>query len=242
MTLPLFLGTSLIAFGPLLSLLYFIVLRQSQLTIIALCSAWVFMLAFIFSSVVWTVIKPLQSVHAYVMLTSVIFQTVCRFGIVKLYYYSYRKLLKVSSNSGVTSTSVQTLPLSELSAALSVGVGTAATYCFILYGHIGSKTLGPGTIYLDTCPTMSLYILHACLCCAMSLLHIMWSILSFDAWNRKSFIRAFVIFGSHAAAVFATLFNGREGGCIYSIITEIILVVIIGAWTSVVIHRSANDQ
>ncbi len=242
MTLPLFLGASLIAFGPLLSLLYLVVLKRSQLTIIALCSAWVFMMAFIFSSVVWAVVKPLQSVYAYVMATSVIFQTIYRFGIVKLYYYSYRKLLKVSSNSGVSSTGAQILPFSELSAAVSVGVGTAGTYCFIIYGHVGSKTLGPGTIYLETCPTMSLYILHACLCCAMSLLHIMWSILSFDAWNRKSFVRGFVILVSHSAAVFATLFNGRKDGCIYSIITEIILVVVVGGWTSLVIHRSANDQ
>ena len=84
MTLPLFLGASLIAFGPLLSLLYLVVLKRSQLTIIAICSAWVFMMAFIFSSVVWAVVKPLQSVYAYVMAMSVIFQTICRFGIVKL--------------------------------------------------------------------------------------------------------------------------------------------------------------
>ena len=182
-------------------------LKQSQLTIIALCSAWVFMMAFIFSSVVWAVVKPLQSVYAYVMAMSVIFQTICRFGIVKLYYYSYRKLLKVSSNSGVSNASVQILPFSELSAALSVGVGTAGTYCFIIYGHIGSKTLGPGTIYIDTCPTMSLYILHACLCCAMSLLHIMWSILSFDAWNRKSFVRGFCYFRIPFCQQFLLLFS-----------------------------------
>ena len=120
------------------------------------------MMAFIFSSVVWAVVKPLQSVYAYVMATSVIFQTICRFGIVKLYYYSYRKLLKVSSNSGVSSTGAQILLFSELSAAVSVGVGTAGTYCFIIYGHVGSKTLGPGTIYLEHMPNyVALY--PACL-------------------------------------------------------------------------------
>ena len=65
----------------------------------------------------------------------------------------------------------------------------------------------------------------------------MWSILSFDAWNRKSLVRGFVILVSHSAAVFATLFNGREDGCIYSIITEIILVVVVGGWTSLVISK-----
>ena len=114
------------------------------------------------------------------MATSVIFQTICRFGIVKLYYYSYRKLLKVSSNSGVSSTGAQILPFSELSAAVSVGVGTAGTYCFIIYGHVGSKTLGPGTFILkpaQLCRFISCMLVFAALCHCYSCV----SILSFDA-------------------------------------------------------------
>ena len=86
MTLPLFIGSSLIAFGPVLAISYLIVLRRSQLTILSLCSAWIFMMTLIFSSVIWAIIVPLQTMYPLIMVISAVLQELSRYGIVKLYY------------------------------------------------------------------------------------------------------------------------------------------------------------
>ena len=233
MTLPLFIGSSLIAFGPVLAISYLIVLRRSQLTILSLCSAWIFMMTLIFSSVIWAIIVPLQTMYPLIMVISAVLQELSRYGIVKLYYYCYGILIDRGKKrlAGESNNKNRILPINNISAAISLGAGIAAIYSFMLYGHVGSKTLGVGTYYLETCKSMSIYIFHAISSCLLSLLHIMWTILAFDSYNKKSVLRGSVILITHLSALLITLLNSTNEGCISSIIFESVLVVLVGLYT-----------
>ena len=69
MTLPLFFGASLIGFWP--TAVFIIFGRVETFSAHNYCTLQqATMMAFIFSSVVWAVVKPLQSVYAYVMAMS----------------------------------------------------------------------------------------------------------------------------------------------------------------------------
>jgi gamma-secretase subunit APH-1 len=244
MTLPLFIGSTLIAFGPVLSLSYFVVLQRSQLTILSLCSAWIFMITLIFSSVIWSIIVPIQNNYPLVMVLSVAFQELCRFGIIKVYYYCYETIVTRkrlgqddSDNHSTNNSNIQILPINNISAAISIGTGIAAIYSFMLYGHVGSKTVSAGTFYLESCKSMSIYILHACFCCSLSLLHVMWTVLAFDSYNKRSMLRSSVVVVSHLVALLITLLNTSNEGCITSILSELALVILVGFYTFKIIQQ-----
>ena len=237
MSIPLFLGCTLIAFGPIFAFFYRIVLKRPQLTILAVASSFFWLLSLLLSSLVCS-IPSLIEITWLVAVLSVLIQEGFRYLFVKLYFYAFEKVkFKLAGTRDI-------LPLNDLSAAIASGVGTGTIYTLIMYGQVGSYTLTePGTIYREICPSMSLYLTTALLCCFFSLLHVMLMVLAFHAYRRQSQFGGAIVLILHMAASFISFrTQAVKNGCVQSILGELLLVVISGFYLTVAVKRSGGVE
>jgi hypothetical protein len=182
---------------------------------------------------VWVIIPPLQKVTWLVIILSVLIQEAGRYFTVKLYFYCFEKVkAKLAGTRDI-------LPLNDLSAAISGGVGTGAMYALTMYGQVGSYTLSePGTVYTEMCPAVSLYLTTSLLCCFFSLLHVMLMILAFDAYREGSQFGSAMIVSFHMGASLISLRSQHVvNGCLQSVFGELVLSVICGAYLVAVAKR-----
>ena len=233
MTVPLFLGCSLFAFAPAAAMCYLVVLQRPQLTIVAVSNGFVWLLSLLLCSLVWMIIPPLKDVYSYVVVVSVVVQELVRYGAILAYYKVVEKIkARVSQTERI-------LPLTSLSASLSAGVGVAIMYSLVMYGQLGTIVLtSPGTYYRNECPSMSIYLSNALHCFLFSILHMVWMILGYDAFQRKSWHRGAVVFGTHLVASLLSLLSRQPNdGCVQSMISIAVVTVFVLAY----LHIQTKD-
>ena len=71
-----------------------------------------------------------------------------------------------------------------LAAALATGVGSGGMYVLLLFTSLLWQAAGPGALFARACPGVDLFQLNALHALAFSLLHVLWSMLAFDAFRQ----------------------------------------------------------
>ena len=205
-------------------------MQRPQLTILAVASSFFWLLSLLLSSMICSIPSVLE-ITWLVAVLSVLIQEAGRYYSVKLYFHSFEKMkAKFIGTRDI-------LPLNDLSAAISGGVGTGAMYTLIMYGQVSSYTLvEPGTVYTEMCPAMSLYLTTALLCCFFSLLHVILMVLAFDAYREGSSVAGAMVLLFHFAASFVSFRSQEvENGCLQSVLGELILSVMCGAYLAAIV-------
>jgi hypothetical protein len=95
---------------------------------------------------------------------------------------------------------------SGLAAAISVGWGIGASMSLILQAPTLFSALGPADLPAPGCPSVSAFHLQALVTLPIALLHILLSIILFDAYQRKSWLLIGLSIFLHFIASFAVRF------------------------------------
>src|SRR5688572_22993535 len=96
---------------------------------------------------------------------------------------------------------------------MSTAIGWGFGFTQLMLMHVAPlfHATGPGFLGAPACPTINVFYISALITLGFSLLHICWSLLSFDAMLRKSFFHfAFVIFTHLAASLMVRLFSLKK--------------------------------
>lgn len=237
MTLFMLTGCALIAFGPAIALFVLFVLPSAQLVVLMVGSSFFWLLSILFTSIVWYILVPLRTYYWFIVPFAVLFQEVTRWA----FYQLYTKAQKGFSARASTSIPVPQA-LDYFAASLAIGLGFGLTQGVVMYGSVLVDAYGPGTLFAPACSSISLFLLSAVFSLAFIIMHVLLSVLSFDAFKmttRNAFVlKVAIIFGAHLAISLLTLLNQQGGSCIAAVVLVYAALVVLGVFTT---HTSFNS-
>jgi hypothetical protein len=120
---------------------------------------------------------------------------------------------RTEQSFAVMSTNAVVFPLTDLSSAIAAGLGFGVMHALMLYGSVLAASTGPGTLFAESCASMSVFVLSACLAFLFIFLHVSLMVVAFDAFRRHDLRRVGYVWGFHLIAACSTIFNARSGGC-----------------------------
>jgi len=105
-----------------------------------------------------------------------------------------------------------------LFSAIAIGWGFGFTHLMISYVSLLFHATGPSFLGAPACTTFNLFYVSGLLTLATSLLHVLWNVLAFDGFVKKSWWRVAIVVVSHMVLSFLTVgVNGKGGNCALSI-------------------------
>lgn len=191
MTNTAFIGQLFVSMSPILAIFIMGVIPNNRMLIISIGGAFSWMFSVLLSSALWYAIGPLEDDPWFTILLSTVIQEAVRIG----FYY----LLKWFQNKTIQLTKANEFPNPVLM-GLSVGVGTGLAYILVLTFPVLWPSKGPGAVFSQSCPNVSLFTLIAVQGMLMSLLQVTWSLISFIGFETKKYVYVVATIVSHFAA------------------------------------------
>ena len=198
--------------------------RRSHLSIIAVIAAFAWLLATTFAALLWICIPPLKNSNWWIILSGVSIHEIVRYIFVHLYYRTDKILRQANER----------VPFTDESSALAAGVGYAAMSSLVLFGSVLADGFGPGTFFLESCGSMSVFVLQALTTGIVSPARIMWMVLGFRAYRRDdsglrcsskhSQLSGISLLLLHFSSGLASLMNQLNGMCGYGLLIQLLVL------------------
>ncbi|CAO3678467.1 unnamed protein product [Umbelopsis ramanniana] len=225
MSLYSFFGCMFIAYGPLLSIFFLYISRDAQLVLLMVCSAFFWLIAVLLSSVIWFAAQSARDLNPVTILYSVILQEVFRWALFKLLNRAEKGLMIVSKNpKSLYNRSVF---------AFVAGFGFGLTSALVTYISTLVQMIGPGVIMCPSCPSVTLFFISAINTSLISLQHITWMMIAFEAYlnlpTLSGILQGTWVLISHFGVSYAMLLNASESvslGCVYAIVVQLVILAI----------------
>jgi len=232
-----FFGCLFIALSPAVAVFVLVVAKSPRLIILTIGSSFFWLISILLASIWWKIISPFQSVYYWIIPWSVLFQELIRFAFYKLYMKAEKGFVAKRSQQ----TAHLTTHPDELKASLALGLGMGLTHSFITYVTVLWEAIGPASSFSPACPNVNLFLTSALLSLCFILLNVFWTIISFDGFRRRSWLKMGGVVGSHLIASFLTLLNVKGGSCYTAIILEFILLAVVGIATWIIVGRNLSQ-
>ncbi|KAK9802879.1 hypothetical protein WJX73_000274 [Symbiochloris irregularis] len=203
----------LIAAGPGLAAWCLFIGTKSFLVLLSLASSFLWLVSLMLIALLLRGFLPWISgpaAYAAVLVFSVSVQEGCRVGV----FHLHKRMLTILNNLARQADGASLCFEDRHSLALAHGMGHAIAHSTFFYLCWVPMAMGDGTLYLDACPSMSLF-LYAALCSlAFFTLHASSMIVAFDALAYKRPRQCLTISGLHLAAALLSLINFAHNGCL----------------------------
>ncbi|MCL4120705.1 UNVERIFIED_CONTAM: hypothetical protein GTU68_023253 [Idotea baltica] len=199
MTVAQFFGCSMIAFGPPLVMFILTIAKDPVRIIMLVASAFFWLLALLFSSILFMIVTPLKDTIAFGAIFSVLFQELFRYLWFLLIQKAEVGLRKVSEGN------VEIVENKHILAYVS-GLGFGIISGIFSLVNVLADMTGPGTIGLKGEPRL-FFVASAYTSLAFILLQVFWGILFFNALYKKKYFQLAYVIASHLAATSITLLN-----------------------------------
>jgi len=110
--------------------------------------------------------------------------------------------------------------------ALCVGWGYAVTNVMLTYVSSLSHFTGPGFFPAPACQTISVFYVIALVEVAFCVMHICWSLLSFEGYNTRTYWMPIFVYISHILASILTKLLNSElvGSCVIGSVSSVYLL------------------
>lgn len=201
MTVLEFFGCGLLAFGSPLILFILTVANEPIRIIICMSSSFFWLVSLLLSSVLWFAVVPLHNQLAFGMVFSVLFQEAFRYLLYKTLRLAEKGMERIIDN-GRPMASLHTL-------AFVCGLGFGMISGIFSLVNVLSDSLGPGTIGLRGGSDMFFFVSAFHTLCFI-LLHTFWSVVFFNALDRRNVYGVVGVLAAHLVVSSLTLMN-REG-------------------------------
>lgn len=222
MTLMVFFGCALIAFGPSFALFAVTIAKYPVRVILLVVGAFFWLLSLLASAIVWWMVPPLKDQLAFALVFSVIFQEISRYGL-------YRLLLKAESGFEETLTEAESKSVANHKLSYVIGFGFGLMHCIFSFVNILAQLSGPGVIGLQGHPS-NMFIVSAWLSNAVVFNNIFWTVISFKLWKKSKYLLYAMVPAAHLFVSCMTLLDDTIGGfvgklvCTYAILAISALV------------------
>jgi len=226
-----FTGCFLFAFSPAIAIFIQLLASNARLIILTIGSSFFWLVSILLASIWWTVIPPLRDVYYWTLIWGILFQEVFRIVFFKLYAKAEDGFIRKRQTSRLT-----THP-DNFKAAIAFGVGSGVTHSLVSYVTILWEALGPGSIFSPSCPSISLFFISALFSFCFQMFHILWSIVSFDGYRERNYIKMGSVLICHIVVSYLTLLNQSGGSCVAAIVLVFLLLGGYTAYTFFILTR-----
>jgi len=230
MTALLFLGCSLVGYSVPAVVFLYLFARRAQLVIVAISSSFFWLLSQMVYSIIWYFVVPLQTVPWFIVPLGVLSQEAGRYIFFNLYS-------KAEASFSVVSTNAIAFPMSDFYSATAAGLGFGVISSLLLDGSILAFSTGPGTLFSDTCPHFSTFVISAWNAFLMNIFHIFLMIIAFDGYRRRSPIIIACVIIAHLITGLLTLVYLQKNGCFYVLPSIFVVVCLTCSWMIWVVTR-----
>nr|AOR07007.1 gamma-secretase subunit Aph-1-like protein [Saccoglossus kowalevskii] len=220
-TMSLF-GATFIAFGPLIAMFIFTIVKDPLKVIIMIAGSFFWLLSLLLSSLLWVIVSPLQDELAFAVIFSVIFQ--------ELFRLAYYKLLRKADDGMQQFTDVDQDVISKNQTGYVAGVGFALMSSTMSTVNILADHSGPGTVGINGDDELFL-LTSAFFTCCFTLLHTFWGVIFFYGMDKKKYLMVVGVVVSHLAVSCLTLLNQYDPPMyMASLIPSYVIMVLMGTW------------
>ncbi|KAI9145883.1 gamma-secretase subunit Aph-1 [Paraphysoderma sedebokerense] len=222
MSLLTFFGCAFTAYGPSIVIFLSYIRKHAQLSLLALASAFFSLVSLLLTALLWYIITPLRSTHAFTLLYTVLFQELVRYAGFRLIKRTEGPLIMVSNNPAN--------PLNKSSFAFVFGLGFGLMLGVISYITVLVESIGPGVLVSKGCPNVSYYLVTAILT-SLSILHqVLWTVLAFAGYFNQQKPLISYVWLSHFGVTYSNLLNtvGTDISCLYPIFVSIFVLGVSG--------------
>ncbi|CAM4625063.1 gamma-secretase subunit APH-1B isoform X2 [Caretta caretta] len=227
MTAAVFIGCSLIAFGPALALCVCTIAAEPLRLVFLIAGGFFWLVSLLLSSLVWFIAVQIGgSNSASVKRNLLIFGVVFSVLLQEVFRFAYYKLLKKANKGLTTISQEETIPISVRQLSYVSGLGFGIMSGIFSLVNILTDSLGPGTvgIYGDS---PQYFVASAFMTLAIVLLHIFWGIVFFDACEKKKWWALALVILSHLLVSGLTFLNPQYEG---SLVPSYIIMMLMGTW------------
>ncbi|KAH3759372.1 gamma-secretase subunit Aph-1 [Pelomyxa schiedti] len=228
MTWVVFVGGLVVSFAPAVAVFVGLVIRDPQLIILTIGGAFVWLVGVLFSSMMWYLL-PGKDVYWASIIYAVMFQELVRLGFCLLYMLIERRLERMGLSKEFPN---------RLLVSVALGLGSGVVYVLVTYVTILWESIGPGALFCDSCSRVSLFMINGAIAAAFLILHILLSLIAFEAYCRRKWLFVAAVWISHYAASFSTLLNGTNGSCIAAVLVVYSIDVIVCGLAVLVLRSS----
>jgi len=232
-----FFGCLFIALAPPTAIFSLIIAQNPRLIILTIGGSFFWLLSILIASIWWSIIAPLQNVYYWIIPWSVLFQEAIRF----IFYKLYTKAEKGFVAKRTQQTSHLTTHPDELKASLALGLGIGITHSLITYVTVMWEASGPAAAFSPACPSVNLFLTSALLSLCFILLNVFWTIISFDGFRRRSWLKMIGVVVSHLIASFLSMLNVKGGSCYTSIILLYVVLGLVGIASWIIVGRNLSQ-
>ena len=214
----LFAGVTSVALSPAVVLLATVVLHHNDLILLAIGSAFVWLLAITVCASFWWATASLGDGSRLVIavLSGAPVQEASRW----LTYALYLRLLRGLHSGPLPPAAVSLHAMAPSAVANGVGIGLMQT--LVMFGDTATRSLLPGSLYTDACASLSLFAVNALCALGMLLVNVLLSLLGWlVAYPRRSRTLGGVLVALHLLASASTLSNSPllfpADGCVVAL-------------------------
>merc|ERR1712100_63601 len=205
MTYVLVAACAVFVLAPALAFWLFFMRRQPLLLILALGSAFAWVVALLLTSLVWWLTFPLRNVFLLAVLESVFFQELFRW----LFFRGYLRIEPFFRAGAAQRPRVadnqERLETWLNSAAVGYGFGVAQV--FIMYIGLLFDAFGPATLPSEHCPSFSVFTISAFQCLLFLVIHVALGVVAWPAYRARNVPLIAVVVGGHAVMALLSLLN-----------------------------------
>ena len=216
-----FAGVTSTALSPALVLFVTVVLPKPELVILAIGSAFMWLLSIFVCAAFWWATSSAGDVLRILLVVpfGVGAQEASRY----LTYWLHMKMLHGLQSIGLQPTrSTSTSLPATAPAAVANGVGIGVVQMLVMYGDVAVRTLQPGSLYTEACADLSLFAVGALCSLGMLLMNVLLSMLGWTtAYPERSPKLLAAIVGLHLLASASTSLNSTAivaaNGCVLAL-------------------------
>jgi len=234
-----FFGSALISFGPPFALFLFTVARDPMRVIVFIASGFFWLLALLFSSILWFAVVPLKDQLAFGLVFSVLIQEGFRFLFYKVLRKANDGLSKVSRQSGNEHVDIRDFANKHIMSYVS-GLGFGVTCGAFSIVNVLADMYGPGTIGILG-DSKYFFWTSSFLTLCFILLHVVWNVIFFAALDKPTpnYVQPILVVSIHMLISCLTLLNQQSStsnSTIYlsSVVPTFVVLIISSIWAYII--------
>ena len=236
-----FVGCFLIAYTIPIVGVYHLVSIRSELVILSISAAFVWLLSIMLSSGIWAAFSTggdalYISLGAFV---GVVCQELGRYFFYRVYSIAEAEVIKLREKSDG---SIFIHPFRLGSSALASGIGFGAMNTIVMYGPILAASGGNETYYISSCSSVNIYVLNAITSMLYEILHIIMMHIAFVGYRSGNELLVALVFVLHLAASATTWINTSSNGNACAASLTLLTALVIASTLFVVYFARKNSR
>ena len=152
------LGAALLAYSPSAALLWLIVSKRSQLLVISVTSALMWVMSVLVVAFFWSSFPALKTGYVWIVAAGAMTQELVRMLLIRTYRRVECVISRAIAAQRPSTEEAARFALHDSTSAIAAALGFGTMHSVVMYGSVLAGSGGPAAMYADSCSTIPLVV------------------------------------------------------------------------------------